>query len=476
MMKLRRRYRILLMTVVSLFVLWLIQYASVSIVYGIKLTHLKSQVKAEGSSLDLAELGAKYNPRPAPAKQNGAPLYEAAWALLKHLELAATPSPEWDAYQAFLRAKPGERAKTASDKHQELARFLSKCHVPMQLLHEGAQYKRVWFDVDYSPSSVLKAPHLMGLREAMRMLQLEAWVAATEGDSHRAMQAAKVSLQLRRSIESEPLLFSYLVGCGLDSYNLRILPDMLTLINPSEDDLRLVLAEVQAFDRTSFRRAMEGERAWNARFFESIREQGVASKLRSVLYPQPSPGTYDYHYPVVLESTFVRAGNVLPIDRSYSLSFMARMVGDASRLNSLSLAEVQPWINGGLQGDAASLCWRIYHPFSFHLLPPLGGALAEAKRDLARHDVAACGIAAELYRLDHGNYPASLDALAPKYLAAVPLDTFSGKPFLFTALRNGVVIQSVGAYQRKPGDSESVPAEPPIVWRVERPSAGTASP
>ena len=55
-----------------------------------------------------------------------------------------------------------------------------------------------------------------------------------------------------------------------------------------------------------------------------------------------------------------------------------------------------------------------------------------------------CGIAAELYRLDHGDYPTSLDALVPNYLATLPKDTFSGKALLFKSLPSGVLIYSVG--------------------------------
>ena len=55
-MKLPRKLRIVLLAIVSLFVVWLIYYSSISVVYGIKLRNLRAQVKAEGSSLDLVEL------------------------------------------------------------------------------------------------------------------------------------------------------------------------------------------------------------------------------------------------------------------------------------------------------------------------------------------------------------------------------------------------------------------------------------
>lgn len=48
------------------------------------------------------------------------------------------------------------------------------------------------------------------------------------------------------------------------------------------------------------------------------------------------------------------------------------------------------------------------------------------------------------YRKDNGRYPAKLADLAPKYLAAVPGDVFSGKPLIYTPSEKGYLFYSVG--------------------------------
>jgi hypothetical protein len=48
------------------------------------------------------------------------------------------------------------------------------------------------------------------------------------------------------------------------------------------------------------------------------------------------------------------------------------------------------------------------------------------------------------YRLDNQRYPAKLDGLAPKYLAAVPLDVFTGKPLTYHPKDNGYLFYSFG--------------------------------
>lgn len=52
-------------------------------------------------------------------------------------------------------------------------------------------------------------------------------------------------------------------------------------------------------------------------------------------------------------------------------------------------------------------------------------------------DGALVAIALELYRREHGHWPASLDALVPAYLPQVQMDEFSGSPMRYE-VRGGV--------------------------------------
>jgi hypothetical protein len=48
------------------------------------------------------------------------------------------------------------------------------------------------------------------------------------------------------------------------------------------------------------------------------------------------------------------------------------------------------------------------------------------------------------YQRDHGRYPAKLSELAPKYLAQLPDDVFSGKALIYRPAENGYLLYSVG--------------------------------
>ncbi len=49
-----------------------------------------------------------------------------------------------------------------------------------------------------------------------------------------------------------------------------------------------------------------------------------------------------------------------------------------------------------------------------------------------------------LYRVEHGAYPISLDALVPDYVDALPIDPFSGKPFIYSKAGDDFRLYSLG--------------------------------
>jgi hypothetical protein len=49
-----------------------------------------------------------------------------------------------------------------------------------------------------------------------------------------------------------------------------------------------------------------------------------------------------------------------------------------------------------------------------------------------------------VYHREHGRYPEKLDALAPRYLAQVPQDLFSGRPLIYRPAAKGYLFYSVG--------------------------------
>lgn len=55
-----------------------------------------------------------------------------------------------------------------------------------------------------------------------------------------------------------------------------------------------------------------------------------------------------------------------------------------------------------------------------------------------------CDIAIRLFRHQHHRLPESLPELVPEHLPAIPVDPFSGQPFIYRTMNDGYLLYSVG--------------------------------
>ena len=66
----------------------------------------------------------------------------------------------------------------------------------------------------------------------------------------------------------------------------------------------------------------------------------------------------------------------------------------------------------------------------------------DRREQMAKNFRVACALAA--YKADNGRYPDKLDALKPKYLPTIPLDSFSGEQLIYEPDATGYLLYSVG--------------------------------
>ena len=89
----------------------------------------------------------------------------------------------------------------------------------------------------------------------------------------------------------------------------------------------------------------------------------------------------------------------------------------------------------------------------------LGGDLAEARCRLAR-----TAIALRRFKIDKGDYPENLEVLAPDYFDKIPIDPFSGKPFIYSKEDRAFSLRSEGEdskYEELGGDKV-------LLWKINR--------
>ncbi len=83
--------------------------------------------------------------------------------------------------------------------------------------------------------------------------------------------------------------------------------------------------------------------------------------------------------------------------------------------------------------------------YSFGFVPPLEGQLWRLADSESRRRLLIAALALERYRLRHGSYPESLDALTPDLLPSQPLDFMDGAPLRYRHMQDGsFVLYSTG--------------------------------
>ncbi|HUQ71724.1 MAG TPA: hypothetical protein VM165_19500 [Planctomycetaceae bacterium] len=91
------------------------------------------------------------------------------------------------------------------------------------------------------------------------------------------------------------------------------------------------------------------------------------------------------------------------------------------------------------------------------LMPAVRQALAAQDQSIARRDLTVVMLALAEYQHREGKFPDSLAALAPQYLAVVPDDLMSGKPFRYSSEGSSYRLYSVGRNERDDNGQMGMP-------------------
>jgi hypothetical protein len=254
------------------------------------------------------------------------------------------------------------------------------------------------------------------------LLQLDAVLRDQDGDPDGALISARALLHLGSSLGEEPFFYGpeYRSGCRVAA--VRAVERSLAQVQPSEEVLVPMQEALTREDAVPLLLAyFRGNRASMDFFlnrveagFNRISElsctptRGLSAQAETWFGREDALRTHARHLRAMNEAVEIAK---LPLDQQYPLYRELRRkweyfdkVGDG-----LSLAGYRE--NGFLRGHVLMRC-------------------------------ALVALAAERYRVAHGDWPRSLENLVPDQLAAVPFDPFDGEPLRYRRTENGVVIYS----------------------------------
>lgn len=340
-----------------------------------------------------------------------------------------------------IKMPPRGRKLSAADL-QAAAEILEDNKESLALFRQAAALPKSRYPVDLSQGVFADLPHLSLLKSAVNLLQLEALHHAQNGRGAEAAASIHAMIGAGRSLAQEPLLISQLVRAALDYLAGSATERVLNLTPLTEPQLAALQAAFAAAETPNLStRALVGERACTATVLhapEQLTPPSNPQALQNSIATQQGFG-----------SALMRGSGFFQRDLGFFLDAMATNIA-ASRLADPDL------FHSRTNTDAiAGRARRGYYIMSGLTLPALARTTDRDVSHRARLRTVQTALAIERYRLaSGGRLPATLEALVPKYLAALPVDPFIGEPLRFKPRAPGYVVYSVG---EDGGDNDGTP-------------------
>jgi hypothetical protein len=318
---------------------------------------------------------------------------------------------------------------------------LSKYDPVIEKLRQDGARPDSRFPVIYTtedPAAIL-LPHLAVVKRYAQVLQLRATAELQNGQNKKALDDVKLTLRLNDSVRNETFLISHLVRIAVVNIALQPVWEGMAQHQWSDSQLAELDSELAKLDfLADYKFTMRGEMVFQGRIIDYLKR-----------HPEELPNM---------------AGNGNPVKRSLAARIRWHLIPSGWYYQNqlrcarpmvelyLPLADTNRGIispKATLHADAAIQA-EIKKPNRYNgiekmLLPGLGSAAKRFAYGQESADLARVAIALERFRLAHGEYPGSLDALEPRFIEKLPQDIINGQPLHYRRTFDGkFLLYSVG--------------------------------
>jgi hypothetical protein len=317
---------------------------------------------------------------------------------------------------------------------------LSKYDSAVEELRQASQRPYASVPLNYedgfnSASSLL--PILAELKRCTQVLQLRAVAELADGQNEKALDDVKLMLYLNNSLRNSPFLISHLVRIAIVAIDLQPIWEGLAEHKWSDEQLVALEAELAKVDfLADYGFTMRGERAFAIASFENQRRtrELVSSKVDA---------KGEHAGLVTNKLTFMPSAyfyqNELAIARMQQ-QWILPLVDTNSRVISPTAMQ--------RANDAVHAEMKHYSPYIVQALmvfPAIGATVSKIAAIQSSIDLARVACALERYRVARGEYPETLDSLAPQFIAQLPHDIINGQPLHYRRTDDGqFILYSVG--------------------------------
>lgn len=437
------------------------------------LEQLKAGHRAKGEKLTWAELG---YPRPAETNEP----FEAFLAAAARLG-GGNPSRVADSARSYVA--PGQaRVGWAGDAlvlaslGRKVTNTLSWAELEAELNASADVLAQIRRTIENPPARWLSNPTNFPLprtdflprRNAAQWLAADCLAALHARELVRAREDLHALTALAQVHRDDLALVSQMIRTAIAGLAMPVVWEALQAPGWTEPDLA---AMQQDWDELNLTKCVElgmlGERAYFEHAVTRLRQGGI--RTLDEFYGSPTTG------PKTAKG-YLEEFVLFPVWRANSLADEMFYLQHCQRLLKVTrgLDQGTPWHAAksefGLLDDAMALetygLRRYCHLATLLALPNIGRAAETVTRRETERRLTVVAIALRRYELRQGHWPASLSALVPEWLRAVPMDQMSGKPLVYRLNADGTfALYSVGEDgQDDGGDPHPAPPIAPDLW------------
>jgi hypothetical protein len=336
----------------------------------------------------------------------------------------------WQRYYRELAAKTNEFAVPAQPQSAaaDVLLALGKYDPVIEELRAASRLPYSRFPLQYtneSPAAIL-LPHLAALKSCAQTLQLRSVAELQNGQPDKALEDVLLGLQLTDKIHTEPFLISHLVRIAMLQITLQPVWEGLAEHRWSDAQLVTLDAELAKLDfLPDYKLSMRGEMGMQGGEVDRLHRHPEQLQDLGGWFDDEGNGSNPSLPGGLL-------GHLIPTGWFYQNQFRCAhmMVNYFIPVADVSQGTFSPKL--ARHGDDALMAeTKTASPFNLLerlFIPALGSCARKFAYAQSSVDLARTAMALERYRLAHGDYPESLDALAPQFIEKVPHDVIGGGP------------------------------------------------
>jgi len=328
---------------------------------------------------------------------------------------------------------------------------LKKNAEPLLEISEGVKRPYSRFPIDYEKEYFAKRNHLSLLLQLSQEYQLRACAELQAGQTVEAAADVQTIFRLTNSVKSDPVLISHAVRIFIAQIGLEPLWEGLEDHRWTDSQLSNMQKILEQIDCISgLRLAFRGERALTNLSVKAIKDPKVLTGFKSS-YPSINwfrfiPGliyhnllTYNRIYDTL---TFPKEADKLI---EFYRQFDSQLITYFKGVNPCSIfGQLFNLLPDPMLRNTAEILRKPYSIWA-RALHALSGSILKTLHAQVAVDEAITACALERYRLANGQYPESLDQLAPIYLNEIPHDKASGEAFHYKVKKDGkFLLYSIG--------------------------------